>query len=88
MRVRTSPPGPDIEEMLGAGGNVEIVPLLVPMATYELILNKASEEGCTAAEVLSRALLQYFAPKAPEPEIQIYQPAQTPKPVMVMKKRR
>ena len=58
MRVR----GDDtsVEEALGAGGEVEIVPLLVPMTTYKLISEMASREGCTAGEYMERALVSYM----------------------------
>jgi len=71
MRVR----GDDtsVEDALGAGGEVEIVPLLVPMVTYRLISEMAAKEGCTAGEYMERALVSYMkrgmeqSAKAPEP---------------------
>jgi hypothetical protein len=83
MRVRGKSTEPDIEEMLGAGGNVELVPILIPIPTYELILNKASEEGCTTADILGKALLQYLCPK---PKV-ISGPESMQPPVMIVKKR-
>jgi hypothetical protein len=58
----------------GEGGQVEIVPLLVPMQTYKILLDAGRKQGITPAEVLSRAIELYLRPKQDikvEQEVQV-----------------
>jgi hypothetical protein len=87
-KLRGEPVERSVEQLLGAGGEVELVPVLIPMGTYALILEKAREEKCTAAEVFERAIAQYF--KKPREN---QAPAEEPKrasvqPAIVVKKKR
>jgi hypothetical protein len=54
-----------LESALGGtnGGQIEIVPLLVPIATYKILLEAGKKQGITPAEVLSRAIELYLTPK-------------------------
>lgn len=65
IKVRGESQEPGIDKLLGVGGQAELVPVLMPMSTYRLILDRASQDGCTASDVLDRALTQYFAPPKP-----------------------
>lgn len=47
----------------GNGGRVDIVPVLVPMSTYQLLLEKGKQLGITPAEVLTRSIELFLQPK-------------------------
>ncbi len=74
--------------MLGPAGNVEFVPLFVPVKTYQIVLDKAKVLGCTAAEVFERAVYEYLrtaeAPREEEPKAVVHPGL----PVISVKRRR
>jgi hypothetical protein len=69
MKIKQENPiNQEVNQALGQGGNIEFVPVLLPIETYNLILIKAKEEGCTASDIFDRALSKYFRPEPP-PEV-------------------
>lgn len=75
MRVR----GDDesLENALGAGGDVQIVPLFVPMVTFKFISERASAEGCTAGEFIERAIISYVKRAEEQQDKAISQPVRS-----------
>ncbi len=49
-----------VENLLGSGGEVSIVPILIPIESYRIILDAARAEGCLPSDILSRALDSYI----------------------------
>ena len=79
MSVRASVEHEYIKDLLGAGGEVEVVPMFVPIQTYRILLELGKERGISPADVLANAILLYAQPKqdivqAAEPEAPSRQP--------------
>lgn len=47
-------------QTLGEANEQEFTFLLLPIKTYKMIADKAKQEGCTAAQVFEKAVLQYL----------------------------
>ena len=56
-----------MQEMLGAGGEVKLVPLFVPIQTFQLLLNVGKERGLSVSDVLSKAIELFLLPKCDTP---------------------
>lgn len=87
MKARGEVPPIDIERVLGVGGEAEIIPLFIPSQTYQLIREKAAERGCTAAEWIERAIMQYASP-AEEVIAPISEPVIERRPAIMIKRRK
>lgn len=70
MKVKGTPV--TLDDELGSAGDVELAVLMVPMSTYQLILEHARKESRTVAEVFSAAIIGYInhqnAPVVPTPK--------------------
>lgn len=89
MRVRGQIPDNTEQGILGPAGNVEFVPLLIPMRTYQTISEQAKELGCTVAEVFERAISEYLK-SVDSNEVVVEAPRAAPvtPPQIVIKRRR
>lgn len=76
-------------DLLGPSGDMEFVPLFMPVRTYHAMLEAAGKIGCTAAQAFEKALGEFLEkvnkPAPPEP----VKPQMTniPAPLIVKKKR-
>lgn len=78
----------NIETALGVGGNVQVVPIFIPIETYRLILEKASSEGRIVADAVAYAFRLYLQPEPPkEDPPNIAQPAQRTVDLVVRKRK-
>jgi hypothetical protein len=59
-RIRAKEIETEEEAAFSDAAEQEVTFLLFPMRTYRLCSERAKKEGCTAAQVFERALLQYL----------------------------
>lgn len=60
-----------LEDALGGGGGeVEIVPIFVPMYTYRILLEEGQKRGLSVADVLRNAVINYLKPAEVKPILQ------------------
>lgn len=52
-----------IQEILGSGGDVQLVPMFVPVGTYRLLLEEGKKRGISVSDLLSRSIEMYLQPK-------------------------
>lgn len=58
----------NINQILGTGGDVQLVPMFVPANTYRLLLEAGKQRGQSVTDLISRALEMYLQSK-PEQDI-------------------
>ena len=92
MRIRPEPIESEEEAAFAEAADQEVTFLLMPMATYRECSDRAKIEGCTAAEIVAKALSQYLRPGkdvAGDSPTKIEPSAEPrPEPDIVMKSRR
>lgn len=60
-----------VQAVLGVGGNVELVPIFIPVDTYKTLLQLGKERGLSVANVIARSIELFLQPK---PDINIDRP--------------
>ena len=62
MKVRPEPIETEEEAAFNDAAEQEVTFFLMPMATYRLCSERAKSEGCTAADIVGKAISQYLFP--------------------------
>jgi len=94
MRIRPEAIEKEEDDAFGDPPQQDITFLLVPMSTYRLCAERAKIDGCTAAQVFERAILQYLRPvkndvdDSPTKEEPQSEPPETEPDIVVRRNRR
>jgi hypothetical protein len=52
-----------LHEALGAGGEVQVVPIFVPIQTFKLLLQAGQEHGLSVSDLIARSIELFLQPK-------------------------
>lgn len=56
MSVRADGDSDILQEALGIGGEVQVVPILVPIDTFKLLLDAGRARGMSVSDVMAKAI--------------------------------
>lgn len=76
----------EIERALGAGGEIQIVPMFVPLETYKALSGLALNEGITTGQFLERAVVSYIRSRE-QAQKEVAREAPRPAPTITIRRR-
>lgn len=63
MSVRADGESELLQEALGGGGEVQVIPIFVPIHTFKLLLDAGRERGMSVSDVLAKSIELFLQPK-------------------------